>query len=66
MVLPRDKEVSAMANKKPIASRIRTTPKPPLQVMHVRTFKPDLNTLSSVDCGVDLSGYAFEGLKKWK
>jgi len=37
-----------------------------LHVFHVGEFKPSLATLSSVDCGVDLSGYAFEGLKKWK
>ncbi|MBR4832471.1 MAG: hypothetical protein IKZ97_07595 [Butyrivibrio sp.] len=55
-----------MANKRTAPSRIRTTPKPPLQVIHVRTFRPDLNTLSNFDCGVDLSGYAYEGLKKWK
>ena len=35
-------------------------------VISIGTFKPSLQTLSSVDCGVDLSSYAYEGLKKWK
>ena len=37
-----------------------------LHAIRVGEFKPSLQTLSSLDCGVDLSGYAFEGLKKWK
>ncbi len=39
---------------------------PNLRAIRVGEFKPSLSTLSSVDCGVDLSSYAFAGLKNWK
>lgn len=50
-------------------SRVSPSKSRKLSSLHARPvgeFKPSLATLSSVDCGVDLSGYAFEGLKKWK
>lgn len=37
-----------------------------LKAIRVGEFKPSLQTLSSLDCGIDLSGYAYAGLKNWK
>ena len=55
-----------MTNKKTGIPPSKNITRQRLEVIHVDTFRPSLQTLSSVDCGVDLSGYAFEGLKKWK
>lgn len=37
-----------------------------LHAIRVGDIRPSLQTLSSTDCGIDLSGYAFAGLKKWR
>ena len=50
-------------------SRVSSSKRLKITELHARRvgeFKPSLATLSSTDCGVDLSSYAFEGLKKWK
>lgn len=36
------------------------------QAIRIGEFKPSLQTLSSLDCGFDISGNAFAGLKQWK
>ena len=37
-----------------------------LHAIRVGAFRPSLDSLSSLDNGIDLSGYAYAGLKKWK
>ncbi len=53
-----------MANKKAALSGRKMSIKT-LQVIRIDTFKPSLRTLSSVDCGIDLSSYAYAGLRSW-
>ena len=55
-----------MLDKKSRVSTRKSLKPTNLRALHVGEFKPSLSTLSSVDCGVDLSSYAYEGLKKWK
>ncbi len=55
-----------MANKKNGNLPTKQNPTLDLQVIRIGTFRPSLQTLSSLDCGIDLSSYAYEGLKKWK
>lgn len=55
-----------MTDKKHGVSPKKGSKFPRLQAIRVGEMKPSLQTLSSTDCGVDLSGYAFAGLKNWK
>ncbi|SCY40417.1 MULTISPECIES: hypothetical protein [unclassified Butyrivibrio] len=55
-----------MTDKKRGVSPKKSSKFPRLQAIRVGEFKPSLQTLSSTDCGIDISGIAFEGLKKWK
>ena len=55
-----------MMNKKDAGSPKKRFNAPKLQAIRVGEFKPSLQTLSSIDCGIDLSGYAYAGLKNWK
>lgn len=55
-----------MTNKKHGVSPTKSNRFQELHAIRVGEFKPSLQTLSSTDCGIDLSGYAFAGLKKWK
>jgi hypothetical protein len=36
-----------------------------LKAIRFETFKPSLQTISNVDYGLDLSSYAFAGLRTW-
>ncbi|MBQ9588960.1 MAG: hypothetical protein IJR29_02105 [Butyrivibrio sp.] len=55
-----------MLNKKSGNSPEKSKKLPELHAIRVGEFKPSLQTLSSLDCGIDLSGYAYAGLKNWK
>ena len=55
-----------MTDKKHGVSPKKSSKFPRLQAIRVGEIKPSLQTLSSTDCGIDLSGYAFAGLKNWK
>ncbi len=55
-----------MITKKDSVHQKKRVKVPDLPVIRVGEFKPSLQTLSSIDCGIDLSGYAYAGLKNWK
>ncbi|MDC7294984.1 hypothetical protein NXH67_15845 [Butyrivibrio sp. DSM 10294] len=54
-----------MANKQSTISNATANFLKNLQAIRLQEFKPSLRTLSSVDCGLDLSSCAFAGLRTW-
>lgn len=54
-----------MANKKSTLSQATAEFLKNLEAIRLQEFKPSLRTLTSSDCGIDLSSYAFAGLRTW-
>ena len=54
-----------MANKKSTLSQTTAEFLKNLEAIRLQEFKPSLRTLTSSDCGIDLSSCAFAGLRTW-
>ena len=54
-----------MANKKSTISQATSDFIKNLQAIRLQEFRPSLRTLTSSDCGIDLSSCAFAGLRTW-